>query len=355
MSSAIDQVMEPYMLSLAGELGIEMPELLSPAFRDERHVQRRAAELTREKQWMGVFYRARELDERQHTSQRQVRLLEGTGALARAYMQVCPTDPIKTVSDAEMTYALRNTFLSDFPELSHPSGTCPFPGCNQPDGPMHHLSCPKNQSVRTQRHTVFKKLLVTAMRRAKCADISVEQFVGNNNRGEACYADMVASIKTAPVNFDITIGIPDFHSYIRLPTDNEIAEELAADENRPHRSPIFFWEDFSSEIPHPMVAWIRKFREMLKARTVTVALNLADQRKYNKYNPIMVYPLAFTSGGYPSTNSRALMDDLCQLYDPSDLGKQAFFRKDVLGSLSATLIKASARAAFRCRNHSLIF
>ena len=139
------------------------------------------------------------------------------------------------------------------------------------------------------------------------------------------------------------------------PTNLDVKAALAEDAARPPRPPpLFFWDDHSDENPHPQIAYNRKFRELLRDRTLRLLMNSIHKAKIRKYGDLTVRPLIFTSGGATTTTTTGFVDELTLLKDPHDIGEQSRFRKEFIGRLSVILTRSShAMAAHAARTNVL--
>ena len=270
-----------------------------------------------------------------------IRFLEGSGILARAWLNLVPSNRPNTLSDGEVRYALRSLFQSQFPEAVSGTGFCTR--CKKADNPSHHLHCSKVNSDRGIRHTAARDAILGKCAEAKCGSIVKEEILGTNHRGVAVRADVSATINGVRSNFDVTYK-KVHHSREFKVSNDEVNESIELDKARPPRPPpLFFWEDHSSETPHPQTVFIRKYRELAIQKSVMVDVGKAIRRKKNHYGQWPVVPLVFTYEGYLGKDVRELCDNLAIQFGDvhkESLGFMSYFRRDLLGRLCATRIKA---------------
>ena len=307
----------------------------------EPQLQRRALELPYETQWRHVF-------DNLPSDHDRVRLLEETGALARAWLDVPPISPGHRLTDREMRYLLRRKLLGSFSELSSP-GVCTK--CTASITPLHHTACQGSQAQRSIRHTAIKLCVATHMTQAGCLNVAQEQAVGGNNRGEQVKSDVVATINGRRVHYDVSVVTPVYTAPVTWPTSREVSVDLELDKARPTRAPpIFFWEDHSSETPHPDVVRGRKFRELALARAVYPAITRREQEKRSHFAGVQetVLPLVITAGGCLSTQFRQFVNELCSQLDPDgrDIGAQSTFCRNFINRLTVINAHSLIRLAY---------
>ena len=166
------------------------------------------------------------------------------------------------------------------------------------------------------------------------------------NRGHNVRADIVSNVNDHIHNFDVSIVSVRPQLAITYPTDREVKAALAADAARPPQPPpLFFWDDHSDENPHPEIAYNRKFRELIRDRTLRPLMTTVHNEKVAHYGLLTVRPLIFTSGGAMTTTTTGLIDELTLLKDPHDIGEQSRFRKEFVGRLSIILIRSLHKMA----------
>ena len=93
---------------------------------------------------------------------KRVRFVEGSSALARAWLHLMPCEDDRVMSDDETRYALRRMKLSKFEEAQDPSSTC-FQ-CDLTDHPTHHLTCSSTGPLRTRCHTSMLRAMAAGLR-----------------------------------------------------------------------------------------------------------------------------------------------------------------------------------------------
>ena len=329
----------------ANNLNVKVEDLLSPQLARSKNLQRRSAELMHEKTWENTF---RSIED----GTTRLRFLENSSPVARGWLQIFPTNASKLLSNMEVRYALRKIFLSTFPECVSPTQMCA--SCHQASHPTHHLSCTSTQSHWTFRHNNIRDECARRLREVNCTPTKTEVVVGTR-RDHDVRADIVSTVNDQSHNFDISVVSVRPQATMPYPTNLDVKAALAEDAARPPRPPpLFFWDDHSDENPHPQIAYNRKFRELLRDRTLRLLMNSIHKAKIRKYGDLTVRPLIFTSGGATTTTTTGFVDELTLLKDPHDIGEQARFRKEFVGRLSVILTRSShAMAAQAARTNVL--
>jgi hypothetical protein len=307
----------------------------------DKNLQRRGCEREQESLWAAVVGADANITSMYDT----IRFIEGSGVLARQWMNVLPTERAFTLTNEQVRYNLRVALLSQFHELQAPSGVCPDCAGTRRDHPMHHLLCDKTGAIRTNRHTSLKFITKYQMERAGCENVVMEQVTGTQTRdGTQGKSDIRVTIRDVDNHYDLTVAKADYaRKDVKWPSDEDIEVEIELDRRlgqAARRPVIFFWEDHSDEKPHPRVVQYRKFRQLMVQATVGKDLAAADAEKTNKYGNYMV-PLSFTPLGCMGRKTRDLVDNLLHHSDKMDLGEKAAWRKHLYGRWSCALMRSA--------------
>ena len=368
LSPSSDDTMRVVVQQCADNMNLPVADLLAPTFwKDEKHIQRRAAEMWRESAWEDVLKALGQPSGPVHnfemwvTSREgllarssQVRFLEGSTVLARAWTNVIASDRSRRLDDVEVRYALRRMCLDTFPECQPlaPAFKCARSTCAMDDDPTHHLLCKSNGHLATVRHTEIKKSLTSRVRQANCGDVRPEFHTGVfASNGKEIISDWTATVNEERNHYDVTVtaDIPYWNNHMAWPSRQEVLSAVADDTAMgPRGLPMYFWDDHSNEVSHPTAVFLRKFRQMAMARSIGAALRRAEDTKDHKYAPAGgVVPIAITVGGGLGYKGREFIDRLCVQFEGKDLGVQSAFRKDLLGRISIILIRSAHRMALR--------
>ena len=300
----------------------------------ENDLQRRGAELDRERMWADIFSRLSDYD--------KIRFLEAPSILRRKWIDSLPVIPSQCLSDEEVRYGLQELLLSQFKEAQGPTRTCS--DCiGTVESPLHHLTCSATGMLRTTRHTAINSCIEQAMKEAGASAIVHSPYVGMAVDGTSRIGDTAATIKGVRSNFDYTVTTASYSARIRIPPEQEILEQIEVDKARGTRNleRFLFWEDHSDETPHPSTLKIRKLRQILFQETIGKDLGAADRTKYLHYGELSCVPVSFTARGGMGKRTVALVDNLCTCRPDWDFSDRVVFRSHLLGRLSVCLLRCA--------------
>ena len=337
LSSDQDDRMKIFVKQCADNLHLPVHEVFSSDFWKEKNLQRRAMEVVRERKWKEVFSQLPSTAEK-------IRFVEGSGPLARAWLQLPLTRNPFRLGNEQTRFKLRELVGSQFLEAFRP-GTNVCPSCNRhSNANLHFLSCAGTQGLRTRRHTSVKNAITEFAQTAGAGNVRPEKVVGVQRDGSDLKADFVATVNGERENFDVEVTTVNYENLsIRWPSADQVRLALEEDKARgPALPPLFFWEDHSDESPHPETNVIRKFRQLASARVVGAAVRRGERDKTRKYGAVSVYPLVFTAGGGISQLSKTFFDNLCVMFDAKDVGKQSKFRKEMVARVSLSITRFGA-------------
>ena len=340
--------MSEFTTLCANNLNLPESEFLTEEW-DKRHLQRRCMELVHERAWKEVFDGL--------SDPVRARLVESCSPLARGWMKVIPSDDgFSTMTDDQVRYALRRQLLSEFKELATAQGNCAQTGCDGRHHPMHHVTCEPFQYIRTGRHTsilnaVHSRMVWLGMARGAngTADHSKEvEHSRKDNVSGTIRTDIMAVLVGADVDhIDIGVTSMGLKSHVSWPSSASVQRAVALDAERgPAVDPLFFWEDHSSEKPHPEVVSARKFRSLASNECVgpaMEAMHCDKEAKYKKGLHVDVQTFILTAGGGVHKNAHEIIRRMIRKsgYDRRDVGVQSAFRTDFVGDLSIRLVRSS--------------
>ena len=326
-------------------LNLSCKNLVEGDFPDEcakLHIQRRATELTHEQTWRSIF------DELEHPD--QLRLLEGTTTLARAWLQVVPGDPQLKLSNRQMRYALRRTLLLPSLHANPDNGLCPK--CAAPLTPMHHLCCHYTSGIRTTRHSALRKAIASAFRKVLPSKEEQLEF--------GLRHDIISTHPEEGDRVYVDVGVCSLESSRwecqPWPTAEMVEEEVERELAEGTTEPLFFWEDHSEETPHPDVVKARVFRRMAVGASVGACMGAMSARKtidFYRAAPAgsAFVPLVLTAGGGISAEARDLVHSFTRKVSDKD-GVRAEYRRLHFGRWSILLVKHAASMAWSLGAHS---
>ena len=332
----MDEALGDCVTDLAHNLNTTTHDLLEgDSWWREKHLQRRGCEIDRELAWIEIAQQLPSAD--------CIRLLEGSGVLARSWMLVAPTERAYRLTDAQVRYGLRLALLSTFPDSRSPSGVCPdCPGAMADDA-LHHLTCCATRSLATTRHTSLKHITAMLLTKRGCKQVMEEQYFGMTRDGAVGRSDIVATVGDVRAHYDLTVRTATYHRRYEWPSESEVHAAIELDKARgvaTQRDALFFWEDYEDEEPHPAVVYVRKVRQLLLERTVGADLASADAEKRSKYGRDMI-PLSFSALGCMGRKTRALVADVMALPDKSELSETIAWRRELYGRWSCSLLKSA--------------
>jgi hypothetical protein len=200
-------------------LDMEYQDLFNSDFWSEEDLQRRGAELSRESEWLEVFFELSDYG--------QVRLLENLSILRRKWMDCLPVCPAQTLSDSEVRYGLQESLLSAFPEAVSPAQFCS--DCGLVDHPLHHLACSSTSALRTTRHTAINYCFEMAMKEVNAGSIKHSPYVGMGSDGASRFADTAATVCGNHSHFDYTVVTATYSKKIRVPSEGEVNQQTELD------------------------------------------------------------------------------------------------------------------------------
>jgi hypothetical protein len=336
LGDRVFSMIKPAIERFAADLNMSCDELFAGDFWMENDLQRRGAELNRERAWMEIFF---DLDDFN-----KVRFVEGQSILRRKWIDCLPVLPSLRVSDQEVRYGLQELLLSSFSEATSPSRTC-LECSGAMDGPLHHLSCCSTANIRTTRHTAIHNCFESAMKDAGAGGIQHAPYVGLGDDGLSRFADTAATILEVRSHYDYTAITTTYNRTVRIPGEAEILEQIGLDEARGTRNleRFLFWEDHSDEKPHPSTLKIRKLRQIVFQETVGKDLVQADRRKYRHYGAYAIIPVSLSARGSMGRHTVSLVDNLCNNRADWEFTDRVKFRRDLLCHLSVTLLRCASK------------
>ncbi len=343
LSSACDFPFRNHIQQCAVNLELPVDKLLDGRFWKEGHVQRRIMEPRYELEWMALFPRI--------PMESQLRLLENTLPLSRAWLQILPTANVTCLKDEETRYALRKILLSPFQETYTKSMTCFNTECNRPCTPSHHLVCKHTAPSRTIRHTAMVNALADRLRTVLGSGaVAVEEVVGTTNNVIRS-ADIVANVQDSRRNIDVAITTARTVPTTGWPGPNTVKAAVEADlqaqaQRVPLRTRTFFWDTetltTSPTRPTKATLTVRKFRELALAASVGIDIGTESQRKRARYGTLGVTPFILTAGGGIGPEAMDLLDTVTELRS-TDNDSRRTFRNHMLGHFSIILLRAASR------------
>ena len=335
--------MGPAVQACARELDLPPDALLGPDHWSDPRIQRRALALGHEREWLGLFDRLTDPD--------RIRLLEGSGAAARAWLDATPIQGLTLLSDEQARYALRRAGLSRFTDLS-PQARCPHcPGT--PDTPSHHLLCSIAQPQRTLRHTAIKAALATKMAeggRPVDLEVPVGYFTDDRLQVHRIIADIVGVIDARLERVDVSIaGIPPPATPILWPTAEVVAASLSSSRRAAagQGAAALRWDDRLEEGVHPRVLEAREFRALAMEAAILPAIRAREGEKRSHYQKghVTVWPFVISAVGVVGPAAKALIDAITFQRHPGDAVAQATFRSHLLHRISVILVQHGSRMA----------
>ena len=247
-----------------------------------------------------------------------------------------------TLSDQQVRYGLQETFLSKFTEAVAPTRAC-LDCESREDGPLHHLSCSRTQDLRTTRHTAIDFCFDRHLRECGATHVEKRPLVGMTATGQSRFGDRAATIAGVRRNFDFTIVAADYHRPVRIPSDEEIQQEVEKDKlhGTGHLFRFLFWEDHSDETPHPTTLRLRKMRQIIFQETIATDLRQADRRKHLHYGDLGICSISFTARGGMGRYTVPTVDDMCNCNSDWDYSDRVGFRSRFMMQLSLKLLQSA--------------
>jgi hypothetical protein len=328
----------------AAALDLAPEVLLSQEHWADPNIQRRAAARDHEATWRALFERLGDPD--------RLRLLEASGAGARAWLDATPIQGLTLLTNEQARYALRRGTLSRFAEVC-PHSRCPHcPGT--PDSPTHHLHCSITQPQRTLRHTAIKAALATKLAEGG-HPVGLEVPVGfytdeGRLQVHRIIADITAVIDGKLERIDVSVAtVPAPAAPIQWPTNDEVQAALQAARRSTagQGAAALRWDDRLEEGVHPEVLASREFRALALTRAVLPALKTREELKRTHYQKghVSVWPFVLSASGVLGPAAKALLDAATFQRHPEDAAAQASFRAHLLHRISVILVQHSSRMA----------
>jgi hypothetical protein len=347
------EAMDPVLKQCATYLHLPASHpILIPEVWEIAQLQARASALHHETKWLELV-QSRDLNNHQ-----KCRLVENSGALARAWMYALPSPGSTMLSRTDLRYAIRRTLLSPFAELMTDAAGCRrCVGIN--NHPTHHLSCKATGPLRTVRHTAIRDILVSKIIETG-REVRTEQVVGsyedNHQTTHSIRNDISAVIDGNNENIDVSIiAIPPPSAALRPPSPSEVQAALTHD--RAHHQqlhPVMQWDEPDEGSTHPQVAFIRKFRQLFLSQQVYPHIRTAEDKKRTKYAKAgaSVFPFIITANGAVGPSARAAIDGIAISFNSSNVLEQARFRERLMNRLSVALAQFGSRMGSLCVSQS---
>jgi hypothetical protein len=333
MSGFLEEKLKGCLTNFARDLDLTYQQLFEETFWQEKELQRRGVELDRENQWATIFFKLSDFD--------KIRMIENQSILRRKWIDACPIHKGCTLSDQQVRYGLQETFLSKFTEAVAPMRKCL--GCGRPDGPLHHLSCAMTQFLRTTRHTAIDLCFDRHLRECGATGVERRPNVGMAANGESRFGDRGATIAGVRSNLDFIIVAADYNRPVRIPSDQEIQQEVEKDKQHGtgHLFRFLFWEDHSDETPHPTTLRLRKMRQIIFQETIAKDLRQADRSKFLHYGDLGICPISFTARGGMGRYTIPTVDGMCNCNSDWDYSDRIGFRSRFITQLSIKLLNSA--------------
>ena len=322
------------------------------------HLQKRFTELLLEKKWEGAFARS-------SSSEEKVRRLEALGPLARAWVQVLPTNKSLVLSDAEVRHGCRSLLMSSFREYNEVARSDLCARCfrrpaqgRHPISPTHFLACDKTQHFRSRRHHAICNAIGLRFQEVYQMPITREAEVGEfvNTVGRSIRIRSDVRFQRPDGLFaDYDIGITTVHGRGQFdwPTAEQVSQAVVDQEARAstlrhlralrQRGTDASTDDWSTfdALTHDRVKWISALRRLSWEAGVLPEIRKMHSDKVRHYQRAnaSVTPLIMTAGGSISEVTRDTFHNLCHNSSPADGSERAAFRRRMYGRLSVLLVR----------------